>query len=125
AIIDHGRIVALDSPEALKSRMGGDVITIDSPDPEGLAAGLRDQFGEDGNVRVTGPRQVVVEREAGAQFVPRAVAAFPGLVEAVSVRRPTLDDVFLKLTGRAIREEEGSAIERMRVAARFHGRGHR
>src|SRR5690606_11105255 len=46
AIIDPGRIVALDSPEARKSRVGGDVITIDSPDPEGLDAGLRDQFGE-------------------------------------------------------------------------------
>ncbi|HEX6987832.1 MAG TPA: ATP-binding cassette domain-containing protein, partial [Bacillota bacterium] len=125
AIIDHGRIVALDTPEALKRRVGGDVITIATPDPESLAAGLRQQFAGNGNVRVTGPRQVVIEREAGAEFVPRAVAAFPGLVEAVTVRQPTLDDVFLKLTGRAIREEEGSALDRMRLAARLHGRGRR
>ncbi|MFO7246794.1 MAG: ATP-binding cassette domain-containing protein [Bacillota bacterium] len=121
AIIDHGRIVALDTPAALKSRVGGDVITIVTPDPQALAEGLRRRFGED-NVRVTGPRQVVVERDAGAEFVPRAVAAFPGLVEAVTVRQPTLDDVFLKLTGRAIRDEEASAVDRMRMSARFHGR---
>jgi ABC-2 type transport system ATP-binding protein len=119
AIIDHGRIVALDTPEALKQRVGGDVITIRSPDAGTLARQIKLQFGGD-------PRaadgMVVVERPGGAEFVPQVVSAFPGLVASVSVQRPTLDDVFLKLTGRAIREESASAVDQLRVAARAWGR---
>ncbi len=119
AIIDHGQIVALDTPEALKQRVGGDVITIQSPDAAGLARRIKQQFGDD-------PRaadgRVVLERPGGAEFVPQVVAAFPGLVASVAVQRPTLDDVFLKLTGRGIREESGSAVDQLRLTARAWGR---
>ncbi len=119
AIIDHGRIVALDTPEALKQRVGGDVITIRSPDAAGLARRIQQQFGGD-------PRaadgQVVLERPGGAEFVPQVVAAFPSLISSVAVQRPTLDDVFLKLTGRGIREESASAVDQLRLAARAWGR---
>jgi len=115
AIIDHGAIVALDTPEALRQRVGGDVITMRSPDPHRLAEGLRARFG--GEVR-TVDGQVVVEREGGPAFVPQVVAAFPGLVETVTVQPPTLDDVFLKLTGHAIRDEGASAVDRMRLHTR-------
>ncbi len=114
-IIDHGQIVALDTPEALKRRVGGDVITLGSGDPQRLAAGVQSQFG--GEVRVA-DGGVVVERDSGALFVPQVVSAFPGLVDSVGVKRPTLDDVFLKLTGRVIREEGASSVDRMRIAAR-------
>ncbi len=116
AIIDHGQIVAIDTPEALRRRVGGDVIAMRSPDAAHLAAGLREQFALEARV-VDG--QVVVEREGGAAFVPQVVAAFPGLIDAVSVQPPTLDDVFIKLTGHAIREEEAAAIDRMRLASRL------
>ncbi len=119
AIIDHGRIVALDTPEALKQRVGGDVITIRSPDAAGLARQIKQQFGGD-------PRAadglVVLDRPGGAEFVPQVVEAFPGLVASVAVQRPTLDDVFLKLTGRAIREESASAVDQLRLTARAWGR---
>jgi ABC-2 type transport system ATP-binding protein len=119
AIIDHGEIIALDAPEALRRRVGGDVITIRSPDPERLLAAVQDRFGGGGRV-VDGT--VVVERQGGAEFVPRLAAAFPGLVAAVSVERPTLDDVFLQMTGRAIRADSASATDQLRVSARAWGR---
>lgn len=116
AIIDHGQIVALDTPEALRRRVGGDVITMRSPDAAHLATALRERYALDARL-IDG--QVVVEREGGAAFVPQVVAAFPGLVDAVSVQPPTLDDVFIKLTGHAIREEEASPIDRMRLHSRM------
>ncbi len=114
-IIDHGRVVALDTPEALKRGVGGDVVTLGSKDPDQLAPGVRARFG--GDVRVA-DGGVVVERAGGAEFVPQVVSAFPGLVDSVAVQRPTLDDVFLKLTGHAIREEAASEVDRMRLLAR-------
>jgi ABC-2 type transport system ATP-binding protein len=119
AIIDHGQIVALDTPEALKQRVGGDVITIGSRDAAGLARQIQERFGGD-------PRAadgfVVLERPGGAEFVPQVAAAFPGLVASVAVQRPTLDDVFLKLTGRGIREEAASATDQLRLMSRAWGR---
>jgi ABC-2 type transport system ATP-binding protein len=115
AIIDHGRIVALDTPDALRRQVGGDVITIRSPDAERLARSIEAQFGD--AVRVL-DGHVVLERAGGAEFVPRVAAAFPALVASVSVQRPTLDDVFLKLTGRAIRAESASATDQLRLTAR-------
>ena len=56
---------------------------------------------------------------AGAEFVPRLVTDFHGRVKSVQVKQPSLEDVFLKLTGRAIREQEGSALDLMRQGARL------
>ncbi|HEV2358572.1 MAG TPA: ATP-binding cassette domain-containing protein [bacterium] len=118
AIIDDGRIVALDTPEALRRQVGGDVITITSPDAPSLAREIEARFG--GGARAV-DGQVVVEQERGPEFVPRVAAAFPSLVTAVAVTRPTLDDVFLKLTGHAIREESASAMDQLRTMARAWG----
>jgi len=115
AIIDHGEIIAVDTPEALKHRVGGDVITITSPDAARLAAAIQERFG--GEARVT-DGSVVLERDQGAAFIPRVAAAFPDLVVAIAVQRPTLDDVFLKMTGRAIRAESASATDQMRLMTR-------
>src|SRR5690606_33268039 len=106
-----------------KRRVGGDVITLTSPDPDRLAAAIRDRFG--GEVRKGPAGEVVVERPSGAEFVPQVAGAFPDLVRSVSVRQPTLDDVFLKLTGHAIRYEQSSAVDRMRMAARMWRGRHR
>jgi ABC-2 type transport system ATP-binding protein len=119
AIIDGGRIVALDTPEALRHQVGGDVITITSPDAPSLVREIEAQFG--GGARAA-DGQVIVEREGGAEFVPRVAAAFPSLVTAVAVKRPTLDDVFLKLTGHAIRDESASATDQLRTMAKAWGR---
>ena len=58
-------------------------------------------------------------------MIPRLVRDLTARVTAVTLRRPSLDDVFLKLTGRAIREEQAGALDRMRMmGARFGGRRH-
>jgi ABC-2 type transport system ATP-binding protein len=106
AVIDRGIIVALDTPNALKSAVGGDLITIATGDGEAAAEELRSRYTvspvvEDGTVSFQVP--------AGEAFLPEFVRSFSQPMEAIGLRRPTLDDVFLHLTGREIRDPEGSA----------------
>jgi ABC-2 type transport system ATP-binding protein len=115
AIIDHGQIVALGTPDELKAMVGGDVVTLTTADDATARQELERDFGlqpmgEDGALRV--------EVQDGAGFVPRLVRELSVPVTSVAFRRPSLDDVFLKLTGRAIREEEASGNERMRQIMR-------
>ncbi|HEV2439674.1 MAG TPA: ATP-binding cassette domain-containing protein [bacterium] len=119
AIMDGGRIVALDTPDALRRQVGGDVITITSPDAPSLAREIEARFGAGARAA---DGHVIVEQEGGAEFVPRVAAAFPQLVAAVAVKQPTLDDVFLKLTGHQIREESASSTDQLRTMARAWGR---
>jgi ABC-2 type transport system ATP-binding protein len=120
AIIDMGRIVALGTPDELRARVGGDVITIATADNAASAAELASKFGvtpavDNGTLRIEVPD--------GAALIPRLVRDLSAQVTAVTLRRPSLDDVFLKLTGRAIREEQAGALDRMRMmGARFGGR---
>ena len=109
AIIDHGKIQALDSPAALKRRVGGDVIIV-AGDPS-LQKDLADRYGVE-VLKVDGTFHFQVS--AGAEFVPGVVMDFKDRVKSIQVKQPSLDDVFLQLTGRAIREEEGSDLDRMR-----------
>jgi ABC-2 type transport system ATP-binding protein len=102
AVLDQGRLVACDTPQALIDRVAGDVLTLEADDPVALAAEIRKQFGLE--PRVVGDT-VVVERERGHELVPRLVEALPpGRIRALSMHRPDLSDVFLKLTGRALGE---------------------
>jgi ABC-2 type transport system ATP-binding protein len=115
AIIDHGRIVALDTPAALKARVGGDVVTLRTSAVDQAIANLSARFGlepsrEDGTLRLEVPD--------GEQFIPRLVAELGVPIQAISVHRPTLDDVFLKLTGSAMRDEEGGAWDAFRARIR-------
>jgi ABC-2 type transport system ATP-binding protein len=122
AIIDRGRIVALDTPEGLKTLVGGDVIIVTAPDPQAVQDYLTEQS-LDASRRNS---EVRVEVDDGARFIPRLVRGFPGEIDGASLRRPTLDDVFLKLTGRSIRETELDAGDvargRMRRAMGLRGR---
>jgi ABC-2 type transport system ATP-binding protein len=92
AVMAGGKLLACDTPAALKARVGGDVVTVATRDPEAVRAALRDRLGADAQV-------VRLERERGHEFVPQVVQAAPGLVESISVGKPTLEDVFLHLTG--------------------------
>jgi ABC-2 type transport system ATP-binding protein len=109
AIIDHGQIQALDTPAALKRQLGGDTIIV-AGDPD-LPRDIEARYGV--RVQVAGG-EYHFQVANGAEFVPRVVLAFNGRVTSIQVKQPSLDDVFLSLTGRAIREEEGSELDQMR-----------
>ena len=106
AVFDRGKLLACDSPSALKDRIGGDVITMTTKEPEAVRAGLRDRLGvtEDQLKAVDGA--IRLERPRGHEFVPQLIEALPGLVDSVSVGRPTLEDVFIDLTGRKLHDND-------------------
>jgi ABC-2 type transport system ATP-binding protein len=112
ALLDAGRLVALDTPGALKDRVGGDVITMETEDPVALARDVGDRFHAEASVM--GDR-VRLERRDGHAFLTDLVEAFPGRIRSVSVGQPTLEDVFIDLTGH--RFEEAEAEDRARREA--------
>jgi ABC-2 type transport system ATP-binding protein len=100
AILDAGKIICCGTPEELKARIGGDVITVEADDPEAVAVELRERLGVAATV-VDG--RVVVSQPRGHELVPRLVEAFPkGRLASVGLRPPNLADVFVKLTGRGL-----------------------
>jgi ABC-2 type transport system ATP-binding protein len=108
AIIDQGKIVALGTPDELKSQVGGDVIVVDTDDNVRAGAEIATRLGV---TAVADGETLRIEVADGAAFVPRLITALSMPVKTVTVRRPSLDDVFLKLTGRAIREGDADGMQ--------------
>jgi len=102
AIIDHGRIVAEGSPEALKRSVSEDVVFVRTNDPDAWSEVLRERYDLVPDRTDEGLRLCVSDGEA---FIVRLVSEVRLPLSGISVRRPTLDDVFLSLTGRQIRDE--------------------
>ena len=97
AIMNEGNLVALGTPEELKSEIGGDVIMLDAA---GNASLLADHIRARFHVEATAMgNQVRIEQEGGHRFVPDVVEAFPGEIQAISVSKPALEDVFIRRTG--------------------------
>lgn len=96
AILDEGRLIATGTPASLKGTIGGDVLTVRCDDPGLLSQKASDRF--DVSTKVL-DGAVRIERDRGHEFVPDLIEAFPGEINSVTVGRPTLDDVFLHLTG--------------------------
>ncbi len=119
AIIDHGRIIALDTPQRLKARVRGDMITLQTDDNDRARAELEERFGISAVQDSQGLR---FEVEEGAAFVPRVVRGLDVPVTSVSSRQPTLEDVFLMMTGREIRNGGPAKGERLRAVVRRMGR---
>jgi ABC-2 type transport system ATP-binding protein len=118
AIMDNGEIVVMDSPEALKASVGADRVSITTTDDDEAIRLLQDRF------------DIVAHRSEGAvsfhvaggeHFVPRLFAELGLPILSVSVARPTLDDVFMKYTGRTIRDAEASAVDRNRSSMWVRG----
>ena len=103
AVIDHGRIVALDTPEGLKDQVGGDLVFLSARDNAAAAGEVRERYGLD--VREQ-DGQVSFHVRSGEQFLPDFVRGFSQPILSIGVRRPTLEDVFLHLTGHEIRDSE-------------------
>jgi ABC-2 type transport system ATP-binding protein len=105
AIMDRGEIVALDTPAALKGSVGADRIRIETEDDEAAVAALAERFDLEG---VVAEGAVTFYVPSGEEFVPRLFAELGVPIRAVSVSRPTLDDVFMSYTGTTIRDAEQS-----------------
>ncbi|GAA2894216.1 ATP-binding cassette domain-containing protein [Nonomuraea rubra] len=103
AIIDHGRIVVIDSPEALKASVGKDRVQIQTADDPAAIEALRERFGLEAAVH---EGAVTFAVASGEEFVPRLFAELGMPIRSVSVSRPSLDDVFMSYTGSTIRDAE-------------------
>jgi ABC-2 type transport system ATP-binding protein len=112
AIINRGRIVVLDTPEALKASIGKDRVQIRTPDDGAAIAALQTRFGIDAAVH---EGAVTFSVEEGERFVPRLFAELGLPIQSVSVARPTLDDVFMSYTGTTIADAEASMSDRLRA----------
>jgi ABC-2 type transport system ATP-binding protein len=117
AIIDHGKIVALDTPSALKDLVGGDVVSIQVMNQEQGLKELKESFGlqpilQNGGITFSVPHSDT--------FLPEFMKNFNSGLKSISIHRPTLDDVFLKLTGRQIRDQEAGAWDNLRMMMRMH-----
>jgi ABC-2 type transport system ATP-binding protein len=112
AIIDAGKIVALDKPAALKASVGTDRVTITTADDERAAAALNERFGVEATPRSGALEFGIAD---GEQFVPRLFAELGVAIKSVSVARPTLDDVFMSYTGRTIRDADAPQRRPMMV----------
>ncbi|HEY1657109.1 MAG TPA: ABC transporter ATP-binding protein [Candidatus Sulfotelmatobacter sp.] len=109
AILSEGNLVAIGTPEELKSEIGGDVVLFQaSHDAEALAENIRKRFHVAATVL---ENQVRIEREGGHRFVTEVVEAFPGEVEALSVSKPALEDVFIRRTGHKFWSEQDQEAE--------------
>ena len=95
-ILDNGSVVALGTSDELKAQVGGDVILIESESNEILSIAIAEKFGVS---PVLTDGQLRVECERGHEFVRDVVAAFPNEIQTVRFGKPTLEDVFIKLTG--------------------------
>ncbi len=102
AILMQGKLIACDTPSQLKSQIGGDVITIRTNTPAEVSAQLRSRLN-----LITKPvdHSLQIESANGYEMVPKIIAETGSLVEAISVGRPTLEDVFVKATGERFRIE--------------------
>ncbi len=114
AILSEGRLVAIDTPARLKSRIGGDVITIDpcgdDPAAEDLRRQIEQRFGpwSAGTTPIILDGKIRLEKHDGAAFVAALASAFPGRLDSITVGRPTLEDVFTQLTGHKLWDEATS-----------------
>jgi ABC-2 type transport system ATP-binding protein len=122
AIIDEGRLLVVDTPEALKARVGRDRVRIETADDAAAIATLAERF----DVEAAMSEGAVTFHVAGGEeFVPRLFEGLGLQIRSVSVARPSLDDVFMDWTGRTIRDAEVSASEAGRQMARMRFGGGR
>lgn len=101
-ILDEGQVIAAGTPDQLRSSVGGDCITLEAVDPDRLASRIAEQF------HLTPQRiggSVRIERERGHEFIGELVQAFSSEFRSITLGKPTLNDVFLRLTGRGLDQD--------------------
>jgi len=123
AIIDHGRIIKMDTPEKLKDSLGGDIIRVGSDNPGKLIELIKkSRFAI--SVKERG-EDIEITTKNGSEAIPKiiGIAKDAGIeVAYTTLKRPTLEDVFISLTGKEIREEGASDADMLKRNFRFRGR---
>jgi ABC-2 type transport system ATP-binding protein len=119
AIMDQGRIIVLDTPEALKANVGKDRVQLQTDDEDATIAALAERFDIEATVA---EGAVTFGVPQGELFVPRLFAELGLPIRSVSVARPSLDDVFMAYTGTTIRDAEASQVDSRRNFVRMMGR---
>ena len=119
AIIDHGKIVILDTSENLKKKIGGDVITIETSDKEKFANILK-KCAWCKSTKVHESSITINVNEAGKKVAELVKLSEKNniKIDSIMIHKPSLEDVFLFFTGKTIREQEGSAIDQLRMRRR-------
>ncbi len=117
AIMDHGEIVALDTPVALKEGVGADRVRITTDDDEAAIRELAARFDLEAGISEETVSFYVADGEG---FVPRLFAELGVPIRSVNLSRPTLDDVFMSHTGSTIRDaEEDGGKQRSRMVGQM------
>lgn len=124
AFIDHGKIVALDTPEELKSSLGGDVVSLGiTGDEEAAKQKFKSVRWIKGITVHDGHLELSLRK--GEERIPDIISTAQKLgikVSSVHFHKPSLEDVFIHFTGKTIREEEGGMKDRMRAFIRMRTR---
>lgn len=122
AFIDHGKIIALDTPTALKNSMGGDIVTLDiQGDGKTLKANLeKEKWIKSATLR---SNAIDISLKEGERYIPKIIEIAEHAkvkIDSVHFHKPSLEDVFIQYTGKTIREEEAGSMmqSRMRQMAR-------
>ncbi len=119
AIVDHGKILALDTPQNLKNSMGGDVITLKTKDSRKMADVAEKMKGII-SIKVHDSSVSLSMKDAGSR-IPSLIKAAENAgitIESVDLHKPTLEDVFIHFTGKTIRDQEAGAGDAFRSQAR-------
>jgi ABC-2 type transport system ATP-binding protein len=103
-ILNQGKLIALGTPQELRTRIGGEVIIAKAQDPQDLCQAIKQKFGGEPQIFHDTIRW---EQAKGHEFIARLVEAFPGKIDSVTIGRPTLEDVFIHLTGHRFWGERG------------------
>jgi ABC-2 type transport system ATP-binding protein len=119
AIMDHGRIIAEGTPARLKGTVHGDIIHLVTADNQLAREEIRRTFNL---IALAENGGLTLETDRGDELIPKLIHALPVPTLSVSLKKPTLNDVFLRLTGRTIRDE---GLQNNREITREFVRSHR
>ncbi len=122
AIIDLGNIIAHGTPAELKASLKGDIVKLSGQDNEVLAFEIEEKFGIKGSIAGD---SITLTVQKGEEFIPALIKGLKNEVTSVSLTRPSLNEVFLSLTGKNIREEGGDVYGPLRDAIRSARHRHR
>ena len=103
AILHQGNLVAVGKPEELKRHVGGDIIEIQATDSVKLSEKIKEKFQLNVSCQDSG---LLIEHPHAAEFVPKLASSFFGEIISMTLRKPSLGDVFMHLTGRRFSNQE-------------------